>query len=152
MRMAPAFAAVATVVVAFAVAFTAAACSSPPQAEDHQPGTLAIGTAKVSVDGADAGTTDSVSCTTTGPLTTITTGDDRSGSVSIVSNADALIAQTVSINNLGGFTGSYNAGLGGEATVTMTGRTYTIEGTADGFRTDDPSFRASGSFTITVAC
>jgi hypothetical protein len=148
MRMAPAFAAVATVVVALAVA----ACSSSPPADDRQPGTLAIGTAKVTVDGADAGMTDAVSCTTTGPLTTITTGDDQSGSVSIVSNADALTAQTVSINNLGGFTGSYNAGLGGAAAVTMRGRTYTIEGTADGFRTDDPSFRSDGSFTITVAC
>jgi hypothetical protein len=128
-----------------------AACSSPPPA-DHEPGTLVVGTAKVTVDGADAGTTDAVACTVAGPLTTITTGDDQSGSVSIVSNEDALTAEIVRIRELGGFTGSYNAGLGGEATVTMTGRTYTISGTAEGFRIDNPSFRADGSFTITVAC
>jgi hypothetical protein len=93
-----------------------------------------------------------VSFTTAGPLTTITTGNEQSGSVAVVSNEGDLSAQTVGINDLGGFTGSYNAGLGGEATVTMTGRTYTISGTAEGFRTDDPSFRADGSFTITVAC
>lgn len=127
------------------------ACSSPPPAQT-EPGALATGTATVTVDGVEAGTTDAVSCTTAGPVTTISTGDEHSGSVSVVSNEDALSAQTVSINDLGGFTGSYNAGLGGEATVTMTGRTYTISGTADGFRTDDPSFRADGSFTITVAC
>jgi ipoprotein LpqH len=147
MRMAPTIAALATVAVAGGVA----ACSSPPPAE-NEPGTLSVGTANVTVDGVKAGTTDAVSCTVTGPLTTITTGDDRSGSVSIVSNEDALTAQTVSITDLGGFTGSYNAGLGGEATVTMTGRTYTISGTADGFRTDNASFRTDGSFTINVAC
>jgi hypothetical protein len=128
-----------------------AACSSPPPAQT-EPGAMSTGTATVTVDGAEAGTTDAVSCTTAGPLTTISTGDEQSGSVSVVSNENALSAQTVSITDLGGFTGSYNAGLGGEATVTMTGRTYTISGTADGFRTDNPSFRADGSFTITVAC
>jgi hypothetical protein len=147
MRMVPAIAALATVVVAGGVT----ACSSPPPAE-REAGTLVVGTAKVTVDGTEAGTTDAVSCTTTGPLTTITAGDDQSGSTSIVSNEDALIAKTVSINNLAGFTGSYNAGLGGETTVTMAGRTYKISGTAEGFRTDNPSFRADGSFTITVAC
>lgn len=147
MRAVLTIAVLATVVVASGVT----ACSSPPPAE-NQPGTLVIGTAEVTVDGADAGTTDSVSCSTAGPLTTITTGDEKSGSVSIVANESELTAASVSINDLGGFTGSYNAGLGGEATVTMTGRTYTISGTADGFRTDNPSFRGSSSFTITVAC
>jgi hypothetical protein len=147
MRMVPAVAVLATVVVACGVT----ACSSSPPAE-RQAGEFVIGTAEVSVDGTGAGTTDDVSCTTAGPLTTITTGDERSGSTSIVSNEDALTAETVSINDVAGFTGSYNAGLGGEATVTMTGRTYTISGTADGFRTDNPSFRADGAFTITVAC
>jgi len=51
-----------------------------------------------------------------------------------------------------GFTGSYNAGLGGDAEVTMTGRTYDITGTADGFDTENPSFRTSGEFSIKVAC
>jgi ipoprotein LpqH len=34
----------------------------------------------------------------------------------------------------------------------MTGRTYDISGTADGFDTDRPSFRASGSFAVKVSC
>ncbi len=70
----------------------------------------------------------------------------------MVSNKDELIAESVSINNVGGFTGSYNAGLGGTAKVTMTGRTYDITGTADGFNTDNPSFRANGTFAIKVSC
>jgi len=34
----------------------------------------------------------------------------------------------------------------------MTDRTYDISGTADGFNTDNPSFRTSGTFAIKVAC
>jgi hypothetical protein len=34
----------------------------------------------------------------------------------------------------------------------MTGRTYDITGTADGFDTASPSFRKSGNFAIKVAC
>jgi hypothetical protein len=93
-----------------------------------------------------------VDCTAAGSLTTITTGDQASGVTTLVSNKDELTAETVSINNVGGFTGSYNAGLGGTAKVTMTDRTYDITGTADGFDTANPSFRTSGTFAIKVAC
>jgi hypothetical protein len=83
---------------------------------------------------------------------TITTGDRASGISALISNKDELIAAAVGINNVGGFTGSYNAGLGGSAKVTMTGRTYDISGTADGFDMANPSFRTSGTFAIKVAC
>jgi hypothetical protein len=96
--------------------------------------------------------TAAVDCTVAGPLTTITTDDAQIGVTALVSNEGELTAESVSIRNLGGFTGSYNAGLGGEATVTMTGRTYAITGTATGFATDQPSFRTNGTFTIKVAC
>lgn len=128
-----------------------AGCSSPPPAKPA-PGTLVIGTAVVTVNDEDAGTTDAVTCTSAGALTTITTGDADSGVTALVSNKGELTAESVSIRNLGGFTGSYNAGLGGEATVTMTGRTYAITGSAQGFATDKPSFRADGTFDIKVAC
>ena len=134
-----------------AVLAAVAGCSSPPPAKP-QPGTLVVGTAAVTVNDADAGSTDAVACTAAGPLTTITTGDAESGVTALVSNEGELTAETVSIRNLGGFTGSYNAGLGGKATVTMTGRTYDITGTADGFATDKPSFRTNGTFAIKVAC
>ena len=94
---------------------------SPPPAKP-QPGTLVAGTAQVTVNGQDTGTTEAVQCVPAGTLTTITTGDDASGVTAMVSNKDELVAESVSINNLGGFTGSYNAGLGGTAKVTMTGR------------------------------
>jgi hypothetical protein len=148
MRIVPVAAALA---IAGATAIAVAGCSSPPPAKP-QPGTLVVGTAQVTVNDADAGTTHAVQCSAAGSLTTITTGDDQSGVTAMVSNEDGLTAESVSIRNVGGFTGSYNAGLGGEANVTMTGRTYAITGTADGFATDKPSFRANGTFAIKVSC
>jgi lipoprotein LpqH len=140
----------------WAVAATAvtaiAGCSSEPPDYQPPPGALAAGTAQVTINGQDIGTTDAVQCSSTGPLTTITTGDQASGVTAMVSNRDQLAAESVAINNLGGFTGSYNAGLGGTAEVSMTGRTYDITGTADGFDTAKPSFRSSGTFAIKVSC
>ena len=129
-----------------------AGCSSGPPAYQPAPGTLVPGTAQVTVNGQNIGTTEAVQCTPAGSLTTITTGDQTSGITALISNKDELTAASVSINNVGGFTGSYNAGLGGTAKVTMTGRTYDITGTADGFDTANPSFRTSGTFAIKVAC
>ena len=110
----------------------------------------------MTVNGQDVGTTDSVQCSSAGTLTTITTGSpdnpDAPGISALVASEDELVVQEVGIRDLGGFTGSFNAGLGGEAAVTMTGRTYAITGTADGFETANPSFRKSGTFDIKVAC
>ena len=127
-------------------------CSSGPPDYHPAPGTLVAGTAQVAVNGQNIGTTEAVQCTPAGSLTTITTGDQASGVSALISARDELTAETVAINNVGGFTGSYNAGLGGTAKVTMAGRTYDITGTADGFDTANPSFRTSGTFAIKVAC
>ena len=131
-----------------------AGCSSPPDYSPPQ-GELVAGTAEVTVNGRDAGTTDAVQCSTTGYLTTITTGDQASGVTAMVSNRDELAVESVGINNVGGFTGSYTAGVGDTAEaadISMTGRTYDISGAADGFDTDNPSFRATGTFTVRVSC
>jgi ipoprotein LpqH len=138
--------------VGAAAMLVAAGCSSQPPEYQPPPGALVAGTAQVTVNGHDTGTTDAVQCSSTGSLTTIETGDPASGVTAMVSNRDGLAAESVAINNLGGFTGSYNAGLGGTAKVTMTGRTYDITGTADGFDTAKPSFRTSGTFAIKVSC
>ena len=131
---------------------TLAGCSSQPAGPALQKGELVAGTAKITVNGQDIGTTEAVKCMPAGSLTTIATGDQASGITALISNKDELTTEAVGINNVGGFTGSYNAGLGGDAKVTMTGRTYDINGTADGFNTANPSFRASGTFAIQVSC
>jgi hypothetical protein len=129
----------AAAVLTMPAVLASAGCSSSPPDYHPAPGTLVAGTAQVTVDGQDGGLTRSVQCNATGPLTTITNQED-------------LIAESVGIRDVAGFTGSYNQGLGGTATVTMTGRTYHISGTADGFRTGNPSFRTSGTFAVQVSC
>lgn len=138
--------------VVAAVLLGVAGCSSGPPDYKPPPGTLVAGTAEVTVNGENTGTTEAVQCSPAGSLTTINTGDQTSGVTALISNKEQLTTEAVSINNVGGFTGSYNAGLGGTAKVTMTGRTYDISGTADGFSTANPSFRTSGTFSIKVAC
>ena len=134
-------------------ALVLAGCSSGPPQYRPGPGNLIAGTAQTTVNGQNAGTTDSVQCTTLGTLTIIKTGDDASGVTALVSNKTQLTAESVAIRDVGGFTGSYSSGLGDDAAqVGMTGRTYDISGTADGFDTDSPSFRNSGTFAIKVSC
>jgi lipoprotein LpqH len=136
-----------------AAALALAGCSSGPPEYQPPAGSLIAGTAQATVNGQDAGTTDAVQCTAIGPLTIITTGDAAGAHTALVTNKDQLTAESVAIRDLGGFTGSYNAGLGDDtAKVGMTGRTYDISGTAEGFDTDSPSFRNSGTFTIKVSC
>ena len=137
---------------AAAATLAVAGCSSGPPDYTPAPGTLVAGTAQMTVNGQNIGTTEAVQCSPAGSLTTISTGDAASGVSALISNKDELTTEAVGINNVGGFTGSYNRGLGGEAKVTMTGRTYDITGTADGFATANPSFRTSGTFAIKVAC
>jgi lipoprotein LpqH len=134
------------------VTLAVAGCSSGPPDYKPGPGTLVAGTAQVTVNGQNLGTTEAVQCTPAGSLTTITTGDQASGVTALISNKDELAADAVSLNNVGGFTGSYNRGLGEDAKVTMTGRTYDISGAAVGFATANPSFRTTGTFAIKVAC
>lgn len=139
-------------VAAAAATLAVAACSSGPPDYKPGPGMLVAGTAQVTVNGQNVGTTEAVRCTPAGSLTTITTGDQGSGVTALISNKDELAADAVSINNVGGFTGSYNRGLGEDAKVTMNGRTYDISGAAVGFATANPSFRTTGMFAIKVAC
>jgi lipoprotein LpqH len=134
------------------LATTVVGCSSGPDQEPLPPGELAPGTAAITINDRDLGNTISARCTPAGALMTIDTGDETSGSTSVVTNADGLSAQSVYIRDLGGFTGSYNLELAGNAEVSLTGNTYTITGNADGFDTEQPSFRTEGTFEIKAAC
>jgi hypothetical protein len=110
------------------------------------------GTARIAIDGTELGQIDSVHCLLTPPLTTIVTGDQASGTSTVISNAKALTAESVAIRNLDGFTGSYHVNLPDRAEVTMTDNTYSITGSADGFTADNPSYTATRTFSIKVTC
>lgn len=66
---------------------------------------MVAGTAQVTINDRNLGTTEAVQCTPAGALTTIETGDQASGVTAVVSTKDELTAESVSINNVGGFTG-----------------------------------------------
>ena len=131
----------------------AVGCSSGPTAEPIPKGAVPAGTADWSIGHAAAGSTRLVSCTQTGSLITIETGDQASGMVAAVNSLTPLSAAAVTINDIAGFTGSYHDKLASDnAKVTLTGRTYAIAGIADGYEVAQPSFRVSRPFTLTVSC
>lgn len=141
------------VIVCATVAIAAlSACSKGPVEPPLKPGELAVGTASVTVNGQDAGTTTAVACVRDGNLTTITTGDSKAGTTTVVDNGHGLAAKSVSIRNIGGFTGSYWQGLDGSAEIRPIGSTFDVKGEAFGFTSDRPSARTSGTFRINVAC
>jgi lipoprotein LpqH len=127
-----------------------AGCSSNPPPKAKR-GTLAPGTAQLSVDGADIGTTEAVRCSDIAWSTTITTGDDDRGATVMVSSAKKLVVDSVQIRDLNGFTGNYNRGLNGDAEVAMIDATYHITGNALGY---EPTSIApiTRPFEIKVAC
>jgi ipoprotein LpqH len=128
-----------------------AGCSSD-QAAPARPGVLPPGTAALTVDGKDVGTTYSVRCESIDWMTRIHTTLDKSGVSAMLSNANHLKAEFVRFEDLAGFTGSYERELQGEATVTMTGPTYHITGAALGFNNAKRTLLAAETFAITVSC
>jgi ipoprotein LpqH len=136
--------------VAALVAAGAAACSSPTV--PPPPGEIPAGTAKVTINDRALPVVNAVRCLPIRSLTTITAGNEAAGVTALVSNDTGLEAKSISINDMGGFTGRYMSGLGGKADVSMTGRTYIIRGTADGFDTENPHVRTTSTFAIEVSC
>ncbi|MFZ0225493.1 MAG: lipoprotein LpqH [Mycobacterium sp.] len=128
-----------------------AGCSSD-KAAPPRPGVLPPGTAALTIDGKDVGTTYSVRCESIEWMTRIHTALDKSGMTAMLSNANHLKAEFVRFQDLGGFTGSYERELQGEATVTMTGPTYHITGAALGFNDAKRTQLAAETFAITVSC
>jgi lipoprotein LpqH len=129
----------------------AAGCSSD-QAAPARPGVLPPGTAVLSIDGKDVGKTYSVRCESIEWMTRIHTDLHASGVSAMVSNANKLKAEFVRLEDLDGFTGSYEHALQGEAAVTMTGPTYHITGAALGFNKSEPTRLKAETFSIKVSC
>jgi ipoprotein LpqH len=138
--------------LAVLVGSIAGCSSSTPAAPSRPPGAPPVGTAQVTVDATDAATIGSVNCTQAESLVTITAGDNTSGMTAVVELASKPTVRSVSIHNLGGFTGSYWQDLGPAAWISTSTKTYQITGSADGFQVDSPSFRKIETFAIKVAC
>jgi lipoprotein LpqH len=132
------------------IAAGAAACSSPTAPPSA--GEIPVGTARVTINDRAVPVVNGVKCVPIRSLTTITAGDPAAGVTALVSNETGLEAKTININDMGGFTGRYTSGLEGKAAVSMTGRTYIMRGTAEGFDNENPSVRTTRRFAIDVSC
>ncbi len=135
------------VVVAAAALAVAGLGACSPKAQ-----TQLSSTASVTVNGNDA-KINVVKCSQLEWYRTIDIGGDFAGAkVVIDQRAQPLTAQSVRIQNLGGFTGMYSKDDGGNADMSLSGEKFTITGTANGFKTDKPNEPASASFKIIANC
>ncbi|WIM86493.1 lipoprotein LpqH [Candidatus Mycobacterium wuenschmannii] len=115
-------------------------------------GVLPPGTAVLSIDGKDLGTSYAVRCQRIDWMTRIHTDLHSSKVHAMLSTADKLKAEFVRFDAVDGFTGSYEHALQGEASVTMTGPTYHITGAALGFNNAERTKLKAETFTINVSC
>ncbi len=129
-----------------------AGCASGPETGNWQAGGMAPGTAQLSIDGATTGQVEAVKCIQSKHTTAITIGAEDPVAAATISNLDDLTVDWVRLRDENGFTGSYNAGLGGQAQVALTGSAYQISGVASGFNVVNPSRPTTAEFVIEVAC
>jgi ipoprotein LpqH len=134
------------------VVAAAALCVALVGACTSQPPTQLSSTASVTVNGNDRNF-HVVKCGQLQWTRTIDIGADVAGAKLVIDEgARPPIAESVRIQNLGGFTGMYSRGGDGDADMSMTGDKFTVSGTANGFKTDKPGEPATATFKIVVSC
>jgi ipoprotein LpqH len=117
-----------------------------------QPPALGSTTAKVTINGQSTGGPHAVRCSQTGWMWIIETPDEAKGFKAVIDTGDTVSAQSVDFRDFAGFTGTYWNGNIGEAEVSSSGGTYTIDGSADGSFTDNPSNAVTATFRIEADC
>lgn len=112
-----------------------------------------VATASVTVDGSDA-KFNIVNCTQVEWYRTIHIGSDFAGAtVQVDERREKVIAESVRIQNVHGFTGMYSQDDGSEpANISQSGGKFTVTGTAHGSKTDKPNEPATVTFKIDVTC
>lgn len=117
-----------------------------------RPPTQVSSTASVTVNGNDANI-HVVKCSQLEWYRTIDIGGDFAGATVVIDQrAEPLTTESVRIRNLGGFTGMYSQGDGGDADMSLSGDKFTITGTANGYNTDKPGEPATAAFKIIATC
>ena len=136
-------------ILAAAAALAVAALSACGSTES--PARIA-NTGSVTINGTDVKTT-IVKCSQLEWFRTIRIGDTQSGATIVIDHhAEPITAESVRIQNLGGFTGMYSQHDGGKADASLRGDTFTIKGSAEGYKTDTPGEPATADFKITATC
>lgn len=135
---------IAAAAVALTVALLGACTSRPP--------TQLASSASVTVNGNDRNF-HIVKCGQLEWTRMIDIGSDFAGAkVVIDEGAQPATTESVHIQNLGGFSGMYSRGGGGNVDMSMTGDKFTLSGTANGYTTDKPTEPATATFKIVVTC
>jgi ipoprotein LpqH len=134
------------------VAVAAAALVAGVTGCGGQPSALGSTTAKVTINGQSTGGPHAIRCSQTGWTWIIETPDEAKGFTAVVDTGDTVAAQSVDFRDFGGFTGSYWKGNIGEAEITGSDGKYTINGSADGAFTDNPSNAVTATFRIEADC
>ena len=110
--------------------------------------------ATVTINGNKVADNQRVTCNQQQWYWTINIGDENVAGAKAMLNhtGDKLIADSVHIRNLGGFTGMYSTGDGGDASANFSADTFTISGTAQGSSTYQPGEPAKATFKIVATC
>ncbi len=118
-----------------------------------RPSSPSAATASVTVNGSKA-TFNLVNCTQVEWFRTIHIGSDFAGAtVQVDERREPVTVQSVRIQNVADFTGTYSQGDGSDsATTSVNSGQFTIAGTAHGSKTDKPTEPATADFKIVAAC
>ncbi|HKV21786.1 MAG TPA: lipoprotein LpqH [Mycobacterium sp.] len=130
---------------AFLVAAGVAGCSSPPAA-------LANHDAKVIINGQATNALQPVTCSQTGQSWTIETLDKEPGFTATIQLGDTVTAESVTIRNLGNFTGTYWNDNLGKASAKVNQGKFTVSGEAQGAFADKPNQTTTATFDISTTC
>ncbi|OFB37138.1 hypothetical protein BA059_20685 [Mycolicibacterium sp. (ex Dasyatis americana)] len=129
------------------------ACSAEQSVPQWDAGSVPAGTAVAAVGDKRTGELHEVACSVTQGRTTLAVGSSNSGITAVLNGADGLVVDSVNVRSIEGFSGSYWRDLEGDATASMAGSTFVVEGTAVGSRDDDSSnVRAEIPFSMRIAC
>ena len=135
----------ATAAAALAAGALSACASSSPQ-------TPLVGQAAVTVNGVEA-KFDVVKCTQVQWYRTIHIGGKLAGAPVVVDGRAARpVAESVHIQDVGGFTGMYSQGASDAATTRFDGSSYLITGVAAGAPTAKPNEPTTADFKVNVRC
>lgn len=126
--------------------------SASPSSEPRRAGAIQECEVEVAISDQRLPTSKSVDCTFIQSMTTVKTGDDDTGATVVIDNAGGLEATSVTTRRVGGFTGGYSENLGDHPAVKMSGRTYSVSRTANGFDAHDPGRRTAERFSNKASC
>ncbi|GFG49317.1 hypothetical protein CQY20_13605 [Mycolicibacterium agri] len=135
------FSAVAALVVAVGLA----GCSSPPSA-------LGTSDARVLINGKATNALQPVTCTQTGTNWTIETLEEEPGFTATIRLGDTLTPESVTIRNMGNFTGTFWADNLGKAQARVSEGGFNVSGEAQGSFADKPNQTTTASFDISADC